>query len=332
MDIVAAPVPMDAAPVPMDADAVPAPKAAGRRVKRQTIGPGPAAATPPPRGRSRSEDSPNAVETVPLQNGLDALVREAATALGSAAEAAEPASRKRRAHQRTPSLVDASSLLAGLFAQTPPRKEPPPPPPPVAIVTPPRGRYRCARCGQPKANHVCAGAQRLERSVDMQTVGLDPKDVKGAADTVLVVRAWTPARAAAVPSSTRGRDAPPVRKERATPPPPPRAVARVVKRPRAATMSPPPGLFSGPMAPGLLLPRPRAGFMSPPGLPLLPRPRAGSMPGLPLLAPLPILPWACPCGRSFGFGPRGSPPALAWVAHTRVCPRGLSFPPRPPGR
>jgi hypothetical protein len=324
MDIVAAAVPMDAAS---------APKAAGRRVKRQTIGSGaPAAAAPLIRGRSRSEDSPNAVETVPLQDGLDALVREAATALGSAAEV-QPVSRKRRVHQRTPSLVDASSLLAGLFAQTPPRKEtPPPPPPPVAIVTPPRGRYRCARCGQPKANHVCAGAQRFERSVDMQTVGLDPKDVKGATDTVLVVRAWTPARAAAAPSSTRGRDAPPVRKERATPPPPPRAVPRVVKRPRAATMSPPPGLFAGPMAPGLLLPRPRAGSMSPPGLPLLPRPRAGSMPGLPLLAPLPILPWACPCGRSFGFGPRGSPPALAWVAHTRVCPRGLSFPLRPPGR
>ena len=120
------------------------------------------------RSRSRSEESPNAVETIPVEeDGVDALMREAATVLGHSL----PQVVKRKRHQRTPSLVDAAAVLAGVSETTlldPTRKEPPPPPP-AAVVTPesarPRGRYRCSRCGEPKANHVCKGAQRFERSV-----------------------------------------------------------------------------------------------------------------------------------------------------------------------
>ena len=74
-------------------------------------------------------------------------------------------------------------------------------------------------------------------------------------------------------------------------------------------------------SPGLLFQRPRANSMSPPGLPLLPRPRAGSLPGLPLFAPTkPYRGPALVARRS--AGPRGSPPALAWVAHARQCGLG----------
>ena len=311
------------------------------------------------RSRSRSEESPNAVETIPVEDGVDALMREAATVLGRAAQslAAEdspPQVVKRKRHQRTPSLVDAAAVLAGVSEAPPPRddnaasralaalnaldpkrKETPPPPPPVAIVTPdsarPRGRYRCSRCGEPKANHVCKGAQRYERSVAGQTVGLEPKDVKKAGDKVLTVRAWTPARARPAPKAKSPVPTPP----RVPTPPPPRVVVSrtplpVAKRPRAASTSPMPLPVATP-SPGLLFQRPRANSMSPPGLPLLPRPRAGSLPGLPLFAPTVALPWACPCGKAFGFGPRGSPPALAWVAHARQCGLGgRAFPPRPP--
>ena len=39
------------------------------------------------RSRSRSEESPNAVETIPVEeDGVDALMREAATVLGRAAQ------------------------------------------------------------------------------------------------------------------------------------------------------------------------------------------------------------------------------------------------------
>ena len=286
------------------------------------------------RSRSRSEESPNAVETIPVEeDGVDALMREAATVL--AVSQSQVVKRKR--HQRTPSLVDAAAVLAGvseITALDPQRKETPPPPP-VAVVTPesarPRGRYRCSRCGEPKANHVCKGAQRYERSVAGQTVGLEPKDVKKAGDKVLTVRAWTPARARPAPKAKSPVPTPP----RVPTPPPPRVVVSrtplpVAKRPRAASTSPMPLPVATP-SPGLLFPRPRANSMSPPGLPLLPRPRAGSLPGLPLFAPTVALPWACPCGKAFGFGPRGSPPALAWVAHARQCGLGgRAFPPRPP--
>ena len=311
------------------------------------------------RSRSRSEESPNAVETIPVEeDGVDALMREAATVLGRAAQslAAEdspPQVVKRKRHQRTPSLVDAAAVLAGVSEAPPPRddnaasralaalnaldpkRKETPPPPPVAIVTPDparlRGRYRCSRCGEPKANHVCKGAQRYERSVAGQTVGLEPKDVKKAGDKVLTVRAWTPARARPAPKAKSPVPTPP----RVPTPPPPRVVVTrtplpVAKRPRAASTSPMPLPVATP-SPGLLFQRPRANSMSPPGLPLLPRPRAGSLPGLPLFAPTVALPWACPCGKAFGFGPRGSPPALAWVAHARQCGLGgRAFPPRPP--
>ena len=286
------------------------------------------------RSRSRSEESPNAVETIPVEeDGVDALMR--AATLRVAAEDSPAQVVKRKRHQRTPSLVDAAAVLAGVSETIDPqRKEAPPPPPPAAVVTPesarPRGRYRCSRCGEPKANHVCKGAQRYERSVAGQTMGLAPEDVKQAGDKVLTVRAWTPARARPAPKATSPVPTPP----RVPTPPPPRVVVSrtplpVAKRPRAASTSPMPLPVATPSP--MLFPRPRANSTSPPGLPLLPRPRAGSLPGLPLFAPTVALPWACPCGKAFGFGPRGSPPALAWVAHARQCGLGgRAFPPRPP--
>ena len=81
------------------------------------------------RSRSRSEESPNAVETIPVEeDGVDALMREAATVLGRAAQslAAEdspPQVVKRKRHQRTPSLVDAAAVLAGVSEAPPPRDD-----------------------------------------------------------------------------------------------------------------------------------------------------------------------------------------------------------------
>ena len=72
------------------------------------------------RSRSRSEESPNAVETIPVEDdGVDALMREAATVLGQALKDSPPQVVKRKRHQRTPSLVDAAAVLAGVSEAAP---------------------------------------------------------------------------------------------------------------------------------------------------------------------------------------------------------------------